>query len=167
MTPRKGRNESNKRKERDSRKERKNQRSSSPNLIAGGVFGDCSFSVRLLRLVCLGYLGYCAAKFPDHGKLFWFSWDVLCPHFFALGTPCGFILALLEPLGVPFCPKLAQDGEKTQFCLSLRPTSRMPDGTRNRRISTSKTIFCQDAFLTSMFIDFSSILVSKFRYFLA
>ena len=118
-----------------------------------GVFAELS-----CNCVLLSVLGH-------YGESLCLSWGALWPHFFVFGTPCGLILALLGPLGKPFWPKFAQVGPrwvKKHDFLNLTSRFGTQVAIQNGEKSMSKTMFFLDAFLTSNFIDFSTILDLNF-----
>ena len=96
------------------------------------------------------------------------SWEAFWRHVGSLGVPFGFILALLGRLGVTFWPKLAQVSlswqKKLDFC-NLPSAWGAQVGPPNRPKSKSKNVLFSDAFLTSICIDFLSILHLKFGRF--
>ena len=83
------------------------------------------------------------------------SWEASGPHFGSLGASWG---ALLAQVG-PSWPKIAK---KIDF-LNLNPEVGLKLEAKKREKSMPKSMFFSDAFLTSIFIDFSSILDLKFE----
>ena len=120
---------------------------------------------------CEGFVAPGNIVLPLLGHLlasFWLSWDAFWPHFGSLGAPLGLILRLLKHPGTPFWPNLAHVGptwRKKLAFLSLSCGSWLKLGGRNPEKSMSKTMFLQDAFSTSIFIDFSSLWDSENRCF--